>query len=54
MTEKEKIRKDTETFVVEVLKKVPKGSARERVLELTGLAAVMTTAQAKDRLPNTT
>ncbi len=47
MNEKEKMRKDTETFVIEVLKKVPKGVARERVLELTGLAAVMTAAQAK-------
>ena len=47
INEKEKMRKDTETFVIEVLKKVPKGVARERVLELTGLAAVMTAAQAK-------
>ena len=47
MNEKEKMRNDTETFVIEVLKKVPKGVARERVLELTGLAAVMTAAQAK-------
>ena len=54
MNEKEKMRKDTETFVIEVLKKVPKGVARERVLELTGLAAVMVVAQTKNRLPNTT
>lgn len=53
MNEKEKMRKDTETFVIEVLKKVPKGVARERVLELAGLAAVMTTAQSKNRLPTT-
>lgn len=47
MNEKEKTRMDTEAFIVEVLKKVPKGVARERVLELTGLAAIMTAAQAK-------
>lgn len=54
MNEKEEMRNDTEAFIVEVLKKVPKGDARERVLELAGLAAVMTTAQSKNRLPNAT
>lgn len=38
-------RKDTETFIKEVLEKVPKGPARERVLELTGLAALLITHQ---------
>ena len=45
MTEKELERQDTEEFIKKVLQQVPKGSARERVLELTGLAAVMSITQ---------
>lgn len=54
--DKEFERQDTEEFVKEVLQRVPKGSARKRVLELTGLAAAMAIAQtqATGNMPNTT